>query len=284
MLYGCSISPAAGEQPAQCGDGLDNDGDFAMDCDDIDCQALSVCSLAATIRDASPPPNQIGDAFVGARDGGLSGPPTLVPPVAQPPVDGSIPDAEPEPEPVDSGCPGGCAANEHCVINECLVTAVVVADIWTASRIDVRVPRSIDTGADPECLDQECDGFFLRRAPYFGCECPPDPQVQIWVDADPNDTLDVALAGQTTAHLKEDQTRWTEPIELRLLPVSIVHLKVIDVDGDGFEPVFGCEIPGASARISETGRLECKQMFPAADVAGAIEFTITAEFKPTQVE
>jgi hypothetical protein len=69
-----------------------------------------------------------------------------------------------------------------------------------------------------------------------------------------------------------------------LLAASIVQMKVIDIDGDAFEPVFGCEIPGASALISSVGRLECKQMFPTADVAGAIEFSISAEFEPTQVE
>jgi hypothetical protein len=283
ILHGCSIGAPAGEQLADCNDGRDNDGDYATDCEDTDCQALSVCGPGAPVTDASLPPSQIGDAFVGEADAGMT-PPTHLPPVPPPEVDSSTPDTGPEPPPADIGCPGGCAANEHCVVNECLANDVVVADVWTISRIDVRVPRSVEMGSDPACLDATCAGFFLRRAPYFGCECPPDPQVQVWVDADPYDELDVALAGQTTTHTKQDQTRWTEPIELRLLAASIVQMKVIDVDGDSFEPVFGCEIPGASALISSAGTLECKQMFPTADVAGAIEFSIIAEFEPTLVE
>jgi hypothetical protein len=283
FVYGCSISPAAGELPSECSDSLDNDNDGAGDCEDTDCQALSVCGLRAPIRDASVPPGQIGDAFVGTTDAG-SEPPIDEPPVLEPPVDSSIPEPEPDPEPVETGCPGGCGPDQHCVANACFDREVAVADVWMISRIDVKVPRSIDTGSSPECLDAACVGFYLRRTPYLSCECPPDPKVEVWVDLDPGDDLDAELAGETSVAEKRDQTRWTQPLEIKLLAVSVVHMKVLDMDGDEFEHIFGCAMPEASVQIATSGVLECKQMFPEPGASGAEEFAITAQFAPTQVE
>ena len=44
----CAIYPGSGPVESNCSDGLDNDGDGAIDCDDSNCSAFPGCSCAAT--------------------------------------------------------------------------------------------------------------------------------------------------------------------------------------------------------------------------------------------
>lgn len=56
VFSGCGDDDAAGLEgtdPAQCADGVDNDGDGAIDCADSGCRVLSVCGSADGGRDAS---------------------------------------------------------------------------------------------------------------------------------------------------------------------------------------------------------------------------------------
>jgi hypothetical protein len=288
-LYACTIRGDSGEAPGHCDDGLDNDSDEVMDCHDPDCQALSLCS-ASLVADHSPrpPPGQIGDAYVGEpEDSGVTAPPEPEPSEPDPPDDDPDDDdddepSEPEPEPTE-GCPDGCGPNQLCVVDQCLDMDLVVADVWTISRITASVPRSIDMDVtQPDCLDATCVAFYFRQPPYLDCECPADPKVEVWVDLDPSDDLEAELAGETEAATKEDQGAWSTPIEIRLLASSTVQLRVVDVDGMDQEPIYGCDITSASEVVASTGMLECKRQFPSSDAIAPIDFAISAQVEPAQ--
>jgi hypothetical protein len=148
-------------------------------------------------------------------------------------------------------------------------------------EIDVNVPRSVETDGSP-CLDSGC-GFLYPRDPHGSCLCPPDPKVQIWVDLDPNDEDGMELAGETTVHPRRDTTNWSEPILMQLRPISSVHMKVVDVDGSGSQPIFGCTIEDAIAVVA-SGLLECKQAFPEPGAPDAFEFWINARVEPTPAD
>lgn len=97
---GARDGPAGHEDTAAlCQDGLDNDSDGKTDCADSDCAAFVFCS---------------GDG--GVEDGPAGDGPS---PGDGPQVDWPIADGPKTPLP---GCPQGCAANQVCLNNACVIT------------------------------------------------------------------------------------------------------------------------------------------------------------------
>lgn len=292
LLVGCSISELSGElTPGDCSDGSDNDGDGPADCMDPDCQAFDVCGHASSLRDASWPQGQIGDAYVsGPIDAGWSGPSSMAGRPASTPPEDPVAPSEPQPsEPEDPPvvgptCAGGCGDNQTCVEGYCLDNDVVVVELWDITRIDVTVPRSVpqaDT-AGSACLDDglgECLGSFDPL--FWLCSCPPDPKVQVFLDQDPSDAMPPQLLATTDRKRSVSAASWSDlDITLGLLPGSKIHLKALDDDGDaGDQLIFGCELPATPVLNGDP--LECTKSFPPDSIA-AEEFSITAQVAPTQ--
>jgi hypothetical protein len=167
-----------------------------------------------------------------------------------------------------------------CVEGVCLAPEVVFADSWEITEIEVTVPRRVEPSI---CLDGE--GLFFcptgrPSADFWGCVCPPDPQVEVWVSSAPEPAM---LAGRSDAVNKADQAHWTlqTPIALLLLPTSEILLKVVDQDGDTYEPIFECSI-AADPDLLGQGVLTCSASFKT-DQGATKTYEIQAHVSPVSM-
>ena len=286
ILGACTASQVAGELSArECADGDDNDGDDLFDCFDPDCHAFDVCN-----PETRRPRSQIGSAVMGEVPG-VDASTMLSDPLAPPSDEPSMPEeptpadevpAEPGPgsepaSPMSVACDPACVAPDVCVEGICLVPVAVFADSWQITEVEVTVPRRLEPSSP--CLDEGaiwCPGGS-PSVDFWGCACPPDPEVQVWV-ANPPEAAE--LVGTTQVIEKADEGTWmlATPIELLLLASSEIVLKVLDRDGDGGEPIFECGI-AADPDVLGAGVLICTQSFQT-DRGTSKEYAIQAHVTP----
>jgi hypothetical protein len=285
-LVSCAITTAAGELAAgDCNDGIDNDEDGRIDCEDSDCFAFEECASQVAARRGTPPPSQLGDAYVSMPDASSSGPsptePPMTPPPSTQPPSASPPSGEPEPEPRPPVrvCEGGCGAHQTCVEGMCLDDEVVLVPLWELHHIEATVPRSVAAGGGIPCLDSppKCDLPWseLGRA----CPCPPDPKVQVFVDHDSGDETPPELAGETSVAMNTDAATFpNDVITVGLLPHSTIVLSVVDVDDMQEQPIFSCELPAGP--VLEGRAIVCRRSFLSDRTRLPTEYTITAQVAP----
>jgi hypothetical protein len=195
MSAGCSVARPGEWDPAQCRDGLDNDGDGLVDCADADCWAFAcgpgkAGGLAGAeagsggqraLVDAGPPPITYVDARV------------LPPPFQDNDAGDLGEDAGPPPSTTGCGATHAeCASDEECVGGQCVpgsITGSYVLEVLSAV-----VPARTLTGT---CWDTDvfcalsCDG-----------DCRPDPYVRVTKNS-------VLSVGATSSASDTTKPTWT---------------------------------------------------------------------------
>jgi hypothetical protein len=234
----CSVNPHGEWDPAQCSDGLDNDGDGLIDCDDPDCWAF-VCKTPPPVSkdasvDASHPEHDA--ALPEHKDSG-----SLLPP---PTVDE---DSGPMSRP-DSGTPPlSCTTNEAlcpngtaCVDGVCKPIALAGDYIFTI--VSAVVPEQSLTGVCYD-FDASCPPILQKCG-----ICQPDPFVVITKNG-------VNNVGTTNHRINTRTPNWEdESFKITLLEKDRLEFAVWDWDPFYNTRIFSCT---PDLQKLPTGMLQC---------------------------
>jgi hypothetical protein len=188
---GCS-SPRLGEfGEAACKNGVDDDDDMRVDCDDPDCLGTDYCRVRSKIaplpspnsmdsgRDLDAGPNR--DASQAALDATI--PLDSAPPILPPPVqisDAGVLPTDAGPAFVDAAglppaCDPACKADEVCTDGKCTAVAVDTSGRYLLTIQSVLAP---DQSPTSRCFDTLCENP-LSAVPYGLCVCHVDPYVVV---------------------------------------------------------------------------------------------------------
>jgi hypothetical protein len=199
-VVACNVSPPGEWDSLQCADGIDNDADGKIDCDDPDCWAFVCAGRPSGVPEAGHPEPPRIDASVPLPDsGGIISEP-LPPPVL--PFD----DAGPGPDD-DAGTPVSCidgwtcSPGESCVDGMC--RPIDITGDYTLEVVSARVPPRSVTGV--------CYDFDLPCLPGTDCPgCDPDPYIVVTKNG-------VTTVGTTAVRNNTETPTWTtEKFDLSL--------------------------------------------------------------------
>ena len=245
LLCAACAAPSHGEwDPRQCSDGLDNDADGRIDCDDPDCWAF-VCG--ARLLDAGPPP------LAGVGAGGSSAGADAAA-VGHAGMDAHVNPPEPDDAGMESDVDAGastpppecsplrddCGSGRECVSGQC--RPVDITGRYTLSILSAVVPSrpSITTCYDPDvwCSLGPCDG-----------SCQPDPYVVVTKNS-------VVRVGSSPAQMDTTKPSWTKAqLEIELRAGDSLLFGAWDADTFGNAEIFTCS-PQLQAQL-RSGTLRC---------------------------
>lgn len=265
VLGACTVEPIGGETGVgACTDGTDNDNDHAIDCDDPDCQAETVCGRAAPLREPdggdpvrpSLPPSSPSRPAPDAGDMGEPPPEQVLDAGANESPDEMLPDPD---NPPDAGadplkqCPV-CEANESCIEGYCVPNEAVFVELWDVTHISTVYPRIF---ANDTCIDSCALSFPKPEFPFCGCK--PGPLVRILVTR-PGEVPETVAESPFDPLAMADEGDWDVSERLMLRPEYQITLQALDRDGVLENLVFECSMP-ADAELLGSGTLSCKQTF-----------------------
>jgi hypothetical protein len=237
----CRITPHGEWNAAECSDGVDNDGDGRVDCDDPDCWAFECQPNDAMPTDAGH------DAGSAPQD------------AATP--DAKAPDAAPPPKPVDdadaapiadddAGDPEApnctraldlCQANEICVAGVCKPQDI--SGDYTIQILSAALPDRNPAGV---CYDPE---ILLCAAVRDCLGCKPDPYVTV-------QKTSVIMVGKTLPKNDTETPTWMEAGDkVTLTNTDTLEFTVWDWDPPAQQTkVFSCS---PDLRQLPSGMLRC---------------------------
>jgi hypothetical protein len=233
----CSVNPRGEWDALQCNDGLDNDGDGLIDCDDPDCWAF-VCKQAPAPKDAGVDASHpVHDAaLVEPSDSGS----LAIPPVLD---EDSGPMSRP-----DSGTPPpSCTTNEpacpkgtECVDGVC--KPIAIAGDYTFTIVSAVVPEQSQTGVCYD-FDATCPPLLLSCG-----ICQPDPFVVIYKNG-------VDRVAETNHRINTRTPDWSDQsFKITLLEGDRLDFAVWDWDPFYNTRIFICT---PDLRDLPTGMLQC---------------------------
>lgn len=245
----CGV-PAHGEwDPRQCSDGLDNDADGRIDCDDPDCWAY-VCAEPA--RDAglvaaggagAAGLTSHSDAGRAGAAGASARMPMREDDAGMPPQDQDA-GAVPAPECTRSE---DCGSGRQCVSGKCHAPELAGTYVLTALSAVVPARTALGTCFDPDvwCSLGPCDG-----------SCQPDPYVVVTKNG-------VLRVGTTSTVTDSTRPSWQNlQLELQLVAGDSLLFGVWDADTFGNSELFSCspqlqsQLPGGSLRCTPSSRTD----------------------------
>jgi hypothetical protein len=267
-LSACTTSPAV---EALCGDGIDQDGDDAMDCEDSDCHASDDCvhSRAATVK---PPPTDAAHHKPPVLEGGVDTPKDAQVGDAWTQADATLPQDARVPDDEDAGADPCrlCASNEACVAGRCQPAAAP-----TSGAYDLRVLM----GTVPAMTEQTfCYDACLILAGV--CPCLPDPYVRVVLVHDNSEQI-VGVTGVVNETVTPTFPPMDFPIDL--VAGDVLRFDVYDEDQpDRDNLLYTCnaDLGSVSADAPQEMLLTCTFRWGFGD---RVRFEIQAQLTPRPV-
>ena len=250
LFTAACAAPTHGEwDPRQCTDGVDNDADGRIDCDDPDCWAFSckrgqpdagVAMSGSAGASGLEPRTEIGGMSSSGSGGQLSMPDLEDAGTGQPggPDDGDA-GAAPAPE-CSATRQDDCGSGQECIAGRC--QPVDITGKYALSILSAQVPLRTSLGT---CFDSD---VFCALGPCEG-SCQPDPYVVVTKNS-------VVRVGATPTQTDTTNPKWSRAqLELQLSPGDSLLFGVWDADTFGNSEMFTCS-PQLQAQI-RSGNLRC---------------------------